>query len=97
MKCIIDGRRIKNKRMLHTLLKEELKLSEYYGKNLDALWDEISSSLRPREIVVKNKDQLLESLGDYGERFLETLYDLDKEVYNFTATFLEGDDRDGSY
>ena len=90
LKCIVDGKRIRNKRALHLLLKKDLKLSDYYGNNLDALWDEISSSIREREIIVRNQEDLIENLGEYGKRFMTVLYDLDKSVSNFDFKMEKG-------
>ncbi|MGO4987266.1 barstar family protein [Gallicola sp. Sow4_E12] len=90
LKCIVDGKRIRNKRALHLLLKKDLKLSDYYGNNLDALWDEISSSIREREIIVKNQEDLIENLGEYGKRFMTVLYDLDKSISNFVFIIEKG-------
>nr|WP_313780584.1 barstar family protein [Paenibacillus larvae] len=36
---LLDGRKIGNLGQLHTVLKEALELPDYYGNNLDALWD----------------------------------------------------------
>ena len=90
LKCIVDGKRIRNKRALHLLLKKDLKLSDYYGNNLDALWDEISSSIREREIIVKNQEDFIENLGEYGKRFMTVLYDLDKSISNFVFIIEKG-------
>ena len=90
LKCIVDGKKIRNKRALHLLLKKDLKLSDYYGNNLDALWDEISSSIREREIIVKNQEDLIENLGEYGKRFMTVLYDLDKSISNFVFIIEKG-------
>ncbi len=90
LKCIVDGKKIRNKRALHLLLKKDLKLSDYYGNNLDALWDEISSSIREREIIVRNQEDLIENLGEYGKRFMTVLYDLDKSVSNFDFKMEKG-------
>lgn len=97
LKCIVDGKRIRNKRALHLLLKKDLKLSDYYGNNLDALWDEISSSIREREIIVKNQEDLIENLGEYGKRFMTVLYDLDKSVSNFDFKMEKGRGFNGAY
>ena len=90
LKCIVDGKKTRNKRALHLLLKKDLKLSDYYGNNLDALWDEISSSIREREIIVRNQEDLIENLGEYGKRFMTVLYDLDKSVSNFDFKMEKG-------
>ena len=97
LKCIVDGKKIRNKRALHLLLKKDLNLSDYYGNNLDALWDEISSSIREREIIVRNQEDLIENLGEYGKRFMTVLYDLDKSVSNFDFKMEKGRGFYGAY
>ncbi len=37
--CILDGRKIKDRDMLHDTLALSLKLPDWYGRNLDALLD----------------------------------------------------------
>ncbi|ATL41665.1 MULTISPECIES: ribonuclease inhibitor Barstar [Bacillus amyloliquefaciens group] len=38
-KAVINGEQIRSMSDLHQTLKKELALPEYYGENLDALWD----------------------------------------------------------
>ena len=38
-RIIIDAQDMPNKDSLHLVLKEALNLPDYYGRNLDALWD----------------------------------------------------------
>ena len=39
MQVIIDGRKMTDKQKLHDYLKEHCNFPEYYGNNLDALYD----------------------------------------------------------
>lgn len=94
--CIIDGKDIKNKKDLHRRLKEGLEFSHYYGSNLDALWDEITSSKKERRVIIKNREELLCSLGEYGKSFLSTLFELDREVSNFDFIIVKEGDKDGT-
>lgn len=38
-KIMIDGRDFENIEVLHDVLKDKLDFPDYYGGNLDALWD----------------------------------------------------------
>ncbi len=38
-KIFVDGKDFENKEGLHDTLKDKLDFPDYYGKNLDALWD----------------------------------------------------------
>lgn len=42
---IIDGALIKNEMDFHSALAEKLSLSSYYGKNLDAMWDVLTTDV----------------------------------------------------
>lgn len=39
MKIVLDAREMKRRKEAHAYLKEKLKFPEYYGSNLDALYD----------------------------------------------------------
>lgn len=39
MKIVLDARRMETKESAHVYLKDKLNLPEYYGRNLDALYD----------------------------------------------------------
>ena len=42
---ILDGRQIKTRADLHAALKVGLELPDYYGNNLDALWDMLTGHI----------------------------------------------------
>lgn len=75
MQVIIDGRNITDKKMLHAYLKEQCKFPDYYGNNLDALYDVLTDRSEPLEIRVEHAAELKELLCGYGEAFIETLED----------------------
>lgn len=53
MKYVLDARRMRTKEEMHTYLKEALDLPEYYGKNLDALFDCLRE-MNGAEIEIEN-------------------------------------------
>lgn len=76
---ILDGKKMATKEMAHLYIKWELKATEYHGKNLDALWDVLSTYDESINISLINKDRLIEDLGDYGESIIEVFKDAEKE------------------
>ena len=75
MQVIIDGRNMIDKATLHAYLKEQCKFPDYYGNNLDALYDVLTDRSEPLEIIIEHADELKERLCGYGEAFIETLED----------------------
>ncbi len=76
---ILDGHQMLDRKALHTHLKERFNLSEHYGENLDALWDELSERTEPMEIVFYNADECVDELGEYGLSMLALLKELDQK------------------
>ncbi len=70
---ILDGRHFKDKASAHTYLKSRLKLNHYYAGNLDSLFEALIMHETPVFIIITNIQILLEALGPYGEKLLETL------------------------
>jgi len=87
MRIILDGYKMDNKENLHLYLKQSFDLSDYYGENLDALWDELSSLNEDMEIILINANYMLNKLGEYGNMLLELFRDLafEQENINFMS------------
>lgn len=75
MLVVLDGRKMTDKRTLHNYLKEQCKFPEYYGNNLDALYDVLTDRSEPLELCIVHAEELKEVLCGYGEAFIETLQD----------------------
>ncbi|XVV39309.1 barstar family protein [Streptomyces sp. CA-100214] len=55
MRVTIDGSLIQSESDLHDALARELDFGPFYGRNLDALWDRLSTDVeRPIEILWEN-------------------------------------------
>ena len=85
MQVIIDGRKMTDKQTLHAYLKEQCEFPEYYGNNLDALYDVLTERTEPLEIKVEYAEELKEILCGYGEAFIETLLDAAAENESVTV------------
>ena len=70
-KVILDCKKLLQRKQAHLYLAEMLDFPDYYGKNLDALYDcltEIGECI----IVLKEEDVLRESEG-YGAKVLKVI------------------------
>lgn len=75
---ILDGYFFKNKTDSHKYLKEVFSFPDYYGENLDALWD-LLNDLDDCRICINNHEKIVENLGEYGKAILEIFNDLKSE------------------
>ncbi|MBQ8918946.1 MAG: barstar family protein [Acidaminococcaceae bacterium] len=75
MEIVLDARRFKGRTRAHAYLKEALGLPDYYGKNLDALYDCLGDIAEETVIVVPDVIQKKEYLGDYGRTMLRVFKD----------------------
>lgn len=80
---VIDCTHATSKETLHQYLTEVLHLPDYYGGNLDALFDCLTEIGSPTCLVLQNTRRLI-PLGDYGEALLSTFRDAALENPNVT-------------
>jgi len=73
---IIDGKLITEKEDLHQHLATELSLPEYYGNNLDALFDCLTEIAYPVHFDVQSYELLEDSLGQYAVNLILLLRDV---------------------
>ncbi|QCA04000.1 barstar family protein [Pantoea vagans] len=69
---IIDGRDIHTESDVHRILAEIMEFGPYYGKNLDALWDCLSTDIeRPIRITWCHSDLSKKRLGERFDKIIE--------------------------
>lgn len=67
---ILNGGMMTSKEEAHRYLSSKLNFPGYYGRNLDALWDVLSTICEPVQIKLTNSDKLNENLGEYAKSLL---------------------------
>ncbi len=88
-KIILDSKDFSNINELHSVLKEKLQLPEYYGKNLDALWDCLTGWIElPMTIEWVGYESSKSILGDYAIKLLETFQDAEQEIEGFNLIIM---------
>lgn len=76
---------IETKQQLHEIIAESLCFPDYYGKNLDALFDLLTERSEETLIEIENFESLRKRFGIYADAFLDTISDASKE--NKKVTF----------
>lgn len=71
----LDGGQMTDRERAHDHLGQQFALPEYYGRNLDALYDLLTERKEPTDIVLRNRGALEEHLGAYAHALLQTLRD----------------------
>ena len=61
---ILDAKKMAEKEKMHEYFAKKFDLPEYYGKNLDALFDCLCEINEPTLIKLKNEDALEASIKD---------------------------------
>ncbi|WP_368646220.1 barstar family protein [Alkalibacterium putridalgicola] len=74
----LDGERMTNREATHRYIQEQLDIPSYFGYNLDALYDALSVYDKDLSIILINRPELMEHLGPYAERLIQTFVDVEK-------------------
>lgn len=78
----IDGSKIVDMEEFHNQVSSQLEFEKDYGRNLDALWDELNSIDYDLEINVEEAGKLSINLGDYYNKIIGMFMDLSLENGN---------------
>lgn len=69
-RIILDGREMSSRKRVHEYLQQRLDLPDYYGRNLDALKDCLTTDFTSQTIVISDAEAIEEQLGRYGKSLL---------------------------
>lgn len=88
MKIVIEGEDMKNINDFHLYLKKTLGFPEYYGMNLDALWDMLTGWVElPLIIEWKDFEASENNLGEDAFRILDFFKEAELEIDGFKLVF----------
>lgn len=94
---ILDFNGIKSLWTLHEYFKEVFNLPDYYGHNMDALWDCLDCSFEfPTTIVLKNIEKIPSEMYEATEIMLELFEDLQRDNEKVTVQIESNDFGDNS-
>ncbi len=93
MKYIIDLKRVKTQEQLHEVLKKKLELPDYYGGNLDALYDALNEKTKEMQIVFTHCYNAKKNLGEYFDSLKEIFVDLSKYNEKIIVDFKKNKNR----
>lgn len=81
---ILNGDSINSIDEFHIKIAKLLDFPEFYGKNLDALWDCLTGFIDPEfTLIWKNHTKSKKVLGDSFEKIIKLLKDLKEEESEF--------------
>jgi len=83
----LDITPFEEKKALHQYLKEAMDFPFYYGTNLDALYDELSSTTESITITLRYPAAPIGKMVDYLPRLLAVFQDSARENYNLTIRY----------
>jgi len=84
------------KETIHPYLKESFGFPEYYGNNLDALYDCLTD-LREVEIVISEKSKEVLLADEYGSGIWETMVEAAEENAGITITVPADSDAESNW
>ncbi|WP_458126459.1 barstar family protein [Paenibacillus sp. Z3-2] len=81
---ILDGQEFTSTAELHQQLKDKLHLPDFYGGNLDALWDCLTGTIElPLELKWTNYRISEERLGNEADRVRDLMLEVQAEQSGF--------------
>ena len=81
---VVDFRNVKYWMEVHPIIRDALNFPDYYGCNLDALWDCLTEMVitdEPINILFLGIELIEEKFDDFAERMLETFQEA-KHAYD---------------
>lgn len=90
-KIILEGSKFTDNNKTHEILKELFNFPDYYGKNLDALWDCITDWYLNENAIIIWKDFNIskEYLGEDADIMVRIFRRASEEYHRFTIEVLD--------
>jgi ribonuclease inhibitor len=82
--CTLNGKAMRSLDDFYDRILTLKDMPEHFGRNLDALWDVLSTDVEgPFEIIWKNADASKKLMGKDFDRVVKLFRDLEKERSDF--------------
>ena len=78
---------VSDKEEFHARIREALDVPDYYGDNLDALYDVLTEDISKRIIRISGANKVAENMRDYIGRFRLLCDDVNDESESVTIVF----------
>ena len=78
----LNGKKMKTREEAYDHIARELEFPEYFGRNLDALYDLLTEF--SAEVTLKNPAAMLNFLGAYGCKMLKCFFDAAEASSSFS-------------
>lgn len=80
----LDGSCVLSEKEFHSIISLSLDFGSYYGRNLDALWDRLSTDIeRPVKIIWLNSELSRVRLDNYFDKIIEVFERVKLQDLNF--------------
>ena len=86
MEITLDCSYMTDRATAHDYLKALLGFPEYYGRNLDALYDLLTERGEETTLLLRQREQMEQQLGHYAAALLDTLSDAAEANPKLTLT-----------
>lgn len=83
IELVINLSFVKSIEQLHEILRGSLGFADYYGNNLDALFDSVCEIKSPTKLVLKNFTEFQNQFFEFSQSLVLTLQDCADENENF--------------
>lgn len=94
MKYFLDLSDVTDRDELYDAIEDQLPVPNYFGRNLDALYDDLSEVIDDCTLIIKNFEEFAEKDPLYFKKFKHTLKDLMVELPDFSVHFSTDDESD---
>ena len=87
-KVTLQGKAIRSLDEFYSEIARKLHFPDYFGRNLDALWDVLTADVKgPVELVWEESEASKKSMGKDFEKVAALLRDVEKDRKDFKVTF----------
>ena len=94
-KYSIDLSGVSDRDGFHCRLRDSIPVPDWYGNNLDALYDVLTQMPAPAQIRISGWQELAEAQPQYFDRIRRVFHDAQKEIPGLEALFQEEPDIKG--